>query len=87
MSSGAPAVPARLARDMASALDHSPNHDTVDTGLALLRSVEERRDREAAFLLLAADALLTKACEEASTAVEPEQVLDSVLTRVAEALG
>lgn len=40
------------------------------------------RDREAAYKLLAADALITYACEAASEAVDVQAVLDEVLVRV-----
>ncbi len=40
------------------------------------------RDREAAYQLLAADALITYACEAASEAVDVRGVLNEVLVRV-----
>jgi len=87
MSSLARVVPDRLARDVSDAVANAPGHEPVAVALALIRSVEERRDREAAFLLLAADAMITAACEDASAADDPGRTLGALVDEVAEDLG
>lgn len=42
------------------------------------------RDRDGAFALLAADALLTWACEDAACSADPETELSGILERVCE---
>ncbi len=65
-----------------------PGESASDAGLRALEASLERpgRDREGAWALLAADALLTEACEEAvARAVEdPEERLEALLRRVSE---
>ena len=50
---------------------------------ALDRALEQRGERRGAFELLAADALLTYACESAAAAPDPEAELLRVLERLA----
>lgn len=56
----------------------------LDVGLAHLEEAVARpgRDREAAYRLLAADALVTYGCEAASEAPDVEGVLREVLVRL-----
>lgn len=58
--------------------------DLVAAGLGALEQAQRRagRDREAAFRLLAADALLTYACEAATEGADVEGALAEVLTSV-----
>lgn len=56
----------------------------LNGAIAALQAAVERpgRNREGAFALLAADALLTRACEEAAQAADPEAQLLAILERL-----
>jgi len=54
---------------------------------ALERALAERGERRGAFDLLAADALITYACEAAASAADPEAELLGVLERLAQRDG
>ena len=58
----------------------------ADAGARRLAQAMERpgKDRESAFLLLAADGLVTYACEAAADTVDPARALEDVLARVVE---
>lgn len=60
--------------------------ELADGGLRALREALARpgRDREGAYALLAADALLTRAARELAGEEDPETVLEGLIRRVAE---
>jgi len=62
----------------------SVTEQLVEGGLdALERALVEEGERSGAFELLAADALLTYACESAAAAADPEHELLRILERMA----
>ena len=80
-------VPDRLAADIAEGTAAAPGQGPVATALGMIRAVEDRSDREAAFVLLAADAMLTSACEAASRSADPGRELNGLMDGVLEDLG
>jgi hypothetical protein len=64
-------------------------HALLDGAMRALEEAVRRpgRDRDGAHALLAADALLTRACEEAAEAEGPEQRLLAILARLREREG
>ncbi|MEZ4414117.1 MAG: hypothetical protein R3E10_00015 [Gemmatimonadota bacterium] len=81
-------VPSRLAAALEDA-GVGPDAEAARlaaAGVGALRTVESRSDRAAAYVLLAADALLTRACERATVQSDPERALEQVLARLVEGL-
>jgi hypothetical protein len=73
------ALPLPIAEGSGSVTDR-----LADAGAGVLeRALEQRGERGGAFELLAADALLTYACESAAAAPDPEVELLRVLERLA----
>lgn len=58
--------------------------EVLDGAVRALQEALQRpgRNREGAFALLAADALLTRACEDASRSADPEAQLLAILERL-----
>jgi len=80
-----PPVPSPfLPRLLAAGVDSSHPTALVDGGIqALGEALEHRgRDREAAYLLLAADALFTYACEALASVEDPSTELTRVVHRI-----
>jgi protein involved in temperature-dependent protein secretion len=70
-----------------AASDGDPGHELTELGYRALERARTNpgRVRESAFDLLAADALLSYACEAALEAEDPADALRCLLLRVAEA--
>lgn len=83
-----PGVPERLAEalDRVGASPDAQSHDWVDAAAAALGRIAGEGQREAAYTLLAADALVTWACERAAQEPDAERALERVLVQVREAM-
>jgi len=80
-----PYPPAQVRGLLPSLDDEQPLVSTLaNAGVEMLTSAGERtgKDRDTAFLLLAADALLTYACEAAAQSPHPQAALREVLNTV-----
>lgn len=92
MSSRTPPAPPALAEWMERFGGASPGADGEALWTAALRALEEAlarpgRSRDGAYALLAADALLTYAVEDAVDLDDPEAALEELLRRVAALSG
>ena len=83
-----PGVPERLAEalDRVGASPDARPDDWVDAAAAAVDRIADEGQREAAYALLAADALVTWACERAAQQPDAAGALERVLVRVREAM-
>lgn len=86
MSESPVSIPRRLVDAMQIASGVSGSAEKAEAAVDLLLNVQHREDRAAALPLLAADALLTAACEEAMKAANPGSELATVLRVAVERL-